>query len=325
MFEKFEFSTKILIKEAQKYGIEPIEIVPGKVLSLKHGTKNVHVFRQMASITSSVACMVCQDKTITKKILEMENISTPGGALLDKASTFDEVLKKFNEFKQNVVLKPLDGSKGVGVYLNINNQILLEEIWNKLSADHDEIIIERMVGGTEYRFFATREKTVAVTYREPANVTGDGSLSVEKLVEKKNEGRAGEGEGSAPLFKTIFDEDVVRILEKQGKSRTYVPEKGEKVYLREISNLSAGGDSIDMTDEMPEKYKEIAVKAVKAIPGLAYAGVDMIIKDIVSEDDNYAILEVNSSPGLGFHHFPYKGEERNVSQEILKLCFPEVL
>lgn len=40
----------------------------------------------------------------------------------------------------------------------------------------------------------------------------------------------------------------------------YVPLAGETVYLRENSNISTGGDSIDYTDDIPQKFKEYRCK-----------------------------------------------------------------
>ena len=41
-----------------------------------------------------------------------------------------------------------------------------------------------------------------------------------------------------------------------------IPQKDEIIYLRENSNVSTGGDSIDVTDQIPDDYKKIAVDAV---------------------------------------------------------------
>lgn len=44
-----------------------------------------------------------------------------------------------------------------------------------------------------------------------------------------------------------------------------MPEKEQIVYLRENSNVSTGGDSIDMTDVIDDSYKQIAIEAVAAL------------------------------------------------------------
>ncbi|MEG0708453.1 MAG: hypothetical protein RR427_11655, partial [Cellulosilyticaceae bacterium] len=42
-----------------------------------------------------------------------------------------------------------------------------------------------------------------------------------------------------------LDEGVTLFLKQQNKNLEYVPDKNERVYLRENSNISTGGDSLD--------------------------------------------------------------------------------
>ncbi|EMA30541.1 RimK family alpha-L-glutamate ligase [Haloarcula japonica] len=58
------------------------------------------------------------------------------------------------------------------------------------------------------------------------------------------------------------------------------------------TNVALGGEVEDMTGELPERVREIALDSVEAI-GLDYAGVD-----IVQSDDGYYVLEVNPTAGF---------------------------
>jgi D-alanine-D-alanine ligase-like ATP-grasp enzyme len=109
-----------------------------------------------------------------------------------------------------------------------------------------------------------------------------------------------------------------RESRRQGKSLEYVPSDGEVVVLRDESNLSAGGDSIDFTESAAIGFNDIAKKAIKAIPGLKYAGVDIITKDILQDptDDNYVVTEVEFSPAP-LSMFPLYGEPRDMAGSIL--------
>ena len=62
------------------------------------------------------------------------------------------------------------------------------------------------------------------------------------------------------------------MLVRQNYKLDDILEKGQELILRSPSNISAGGDSIDVTDEIHKEFKEIAISAVKAIPGIPYAG-----------------------------------------------------
>jgi D-alanine-D-alanine ligase-like ATP-grasp enzyme len=90
------------------------------------------------------------------------------------------------------------------------------------------------------------------------------------------------------------------------------------VYLRENSNISTGGDSVDYTDDIPQKFKEIAVNAARAA-GAKICGVDMMLEDYSDENTNYAIIELNFNPAIHIHSYPYKGKERNIAKHVLKL------
>ena len=81
---------------------------------------------------------------------------------------------------------------------------------------------------------------------------------------------------------------------------------------------STGGDSIDVTDSTPQVFKEIAVKAAKAM-GAQICGADIMIEDIQEELSPYAIIELNFNPAIHIHSFPYKGKERNIAYKIIKL------
>ncbi|MOA38199.1 Glutathione biosynthesis bifunctional protein GshAB [compost metagenome] len=92
--------------------------------------------------------------------------------------------------------------------------------------------------------------------------------------------------------------------------------------MRENSNISTGGDSIDYTDEVCASYKQIAIKAAKAV-NATFCGVDMMIEDITEEatDQNYCIIELNFNPAIHIHCYPYQGKNRKADDKILDLLF----
>ena len=152
----------------------------------------------------------------------------------------------------------------------------------------------------------------------PANVIGDGEKSIRELVEIKNQDPL-RGKGYVtPLEKINLEENAKLFLKQQGKDFDYIPLLNEVVYLRENSNISTGGDSIDYTDDIPEKFKEIAVLAAKAA-GAKICGVDMMLEDYRDENTNYAIIELNFNPAIHIHSYPYKGKERKIAIGVLKL------
>lgn len=166
---------------------------------------------------------------------------------------------------------------------------------------------------------------VGILHRVPANVKGDGKSNIRELVKEKNKDPL-RGKGyKTPLEKIRLGESEEMFLKNNGLDFDYIPKKDEIVYLRENSNISTGGDSVDFTDEIHTSYKEVAIKCAKAARA-KITGVDMMIKNIYEEEngDNYGIIEINFNPAIHIHCFPYKGENRKAGEKVIKLLFPEI-
>ena len=181
---------------------------------------------------------------------------------------------------------------------------------------------------TEYRFFVLDNDVKAIMLRVPANVTGDGKHTVEELVAAKNSDPLRGTNHRAPLELIQLNDLEKLMLKEQGLTIYSVPEKEQIVYLRENSNVSTGGDSIDMTDVIDDSYKQIAIDAVAAL-GAKICGIDLIIpdKDVKGARDSltYGIIEANFNPAMHMHVYPYAGQGRRLTMDVLKLLYPEVV
>ena len=170
----------------------------------------------------------------------------------------------------------------------------------------------------EFRFLVIGDEVCGILHRVPANVKGDGIHNIKELVEEKNKDSLRGYKYRTPLEKINLGDIEKTFLRLQNKNFDYIPKKEEIVYLRENSNISTGGDSIDFTDDILDKYKKIAVQAAQKV-GAKVCGVDMIIEDYRKEDSNYGIIELNFNPAIHIHCYPYKGKERNIGEKILEL------
>ena len=179
-------------------------------------------------------------------------------------------------------------------------------------------LLEEFIKGKEYRFLVIDNKVAGILHRVPANVKGDGIKTIRELVAIKNEDPLRGYHYVTPLEKINLDENAALFLKNQGKDFEYIPQKDEIVYLRENSNISTGGDSIDYTDDIPQKFKNIAVNASKAV-GARICGVDMMLEDYKDKNSKYGIIELNFNPAIHIHCYPYKGKERKIGEEVLKV------
>ena len=116
--------------------------------------------------------------------------------------------------------------------------------------------------------------------------------------------------------KIVIDIVVKRFLQNQGFDLDSIPKKNKRIILRDNSNVSTGGESIGMTEMMPDRFKKIAEKVSK-IFNAKICGVDIIIDDLDKEE--YTIIEINDNPGISSSEWPYEGEGRNIGTKILEL------
>ena len=319
-FEDLELSTQILMKEAIKRGIKTTVVDRNdNFISLERGGRKEYVKQATkTSKDSYITVLIMENKVVTKKVLAENNIKVPNGK---EFTNIEEAKLNIDDFiGKPSVIKPKSTNFGLGISIfpdGASKNDLHEGL--KLAFNNDNtVLVEEFVKGKEYRFLVIDDKVCGILHRVPANCIGDGKKSIRELIDIKNQSSL-RGKGyKKPLEKIALDDNAKLFLKQRGLDFDYIPKKDEVVYLRENSNISTGGDSIDYTDLIPEKFKEIAIKAARAAKA-KICGVDMMLEDYKSEDSPYAIIEINFNPAIHIHSYPYKGTERNIAKEVLKL------
>ncbi|TGK53485.1 bifunctional glutamate--cysteine ligase GshA/glutathione synthetase GshB [Leptospira kanakyensis] len=321
-FEDLEISTQIIIRDALARGIQ-VEMVDRKENFLRLIQGNHSEFVKEASKTkldSLMTYLVMENKIASKLVLEESGIRVPVGR---NYSNLETALSDYTFFlDKKKVIKPVTTNFGLGIGISEPGDSLdkFTSFVNIALGLSNSIIIEEFIEGPEYRFLVLGDEVIAVCNRVPANVTGDGKNSIRELILKKNEDpRRGEGHKTA-LEKIQMSDVELQILKDQGLGFDSVPDLGKQVFLRKNSNISTGGDSLDVTDNVHPDFKAIAVSAAKAA-GAVICGIDIISSQIESKPNvkTYAILEINFNPVLYIHEFPYSGKPRFVGDKILDL------
>lgn len=325
MKEIESFSTYLLGKEAERRGID-VEVSPmdnkNIFLKLKYKGKTEVITGQRISTLTYNAHLICKKKQLTRDFLNDNNVKTPQGKIFNKDEV-DEALEYAKGIKYPIVVKESEGSWGRNVYVNVKNEEEAIKYIKKVSETKNNFLVEEFYKGTEYRVLATRNKLLGVINRIPANVVGDGEKTIQELIDEKNsDPRRGEKHEKS-LVKIKIDDELLNNLSQKELKPESIPAKDEQIFLRKNSNLSMGGDSIDVTDSIHPRIKEIASRVIRSIPGLPFAGFDFMTVDITKdpEEVGYAVIEINDSPMLSMHHVPYQGRERNVAKEIINLIF----
>jgi glutamate--cysteine ligase len=318
--EDMELSTQLLLREAVKRGVS-FEILDRKENFVRfRKDDNTRYVKQATktSLDNYASILAMENKLVTKKILEEHKIRVPKGLEYTSA----EVAKSDFLIHRGkpVVIKPNQTNFGLGITILKENSD--EAVFRRavdIAFEHDTtILVEEFISGKEFRFFVIGDEVVGILHRVPANVTGNGAKTIRELVELKNQDPL-RGKGyHTPLEKIQTGEAEAMFLKPQNKDFDTVPALGEVVYLRENSNISTGGDSIDFTDDIPDSYKRIAVRAAKAL-NVVITGLDMIIPDVLAEatDDNYAIIELNFNPAIHIHCHPFQGKNRKLNEKLM--------
>jgi cyanophycin synthetase len=322
-------STVLLAKEAMERNIEVKHINKHQkemsFLELSYKNHFEYIIGQSSSKTSAPARYAGKNKALTKSLLSRAKINVTKGKLFHK-DKISEARSFIKEIGYPIVIKPVDGAHGNLVFIGLSNKKDCDMAIKKIFQEKNFVLVEKEFKGKEFRFITTASKVLAVTYRDPANVVGDGIHNMRELIKIKNKDPKRGEKTEKPLTKIKIDNITKQNLVEQNIKLDYIPTKGKKIYLRKESNISTGGDSIDVTDIVHPELKKIAIMSVKAIPGLAYAGVDLMTnKDILKKPtkNSYIIVELNSSPGIDPQHFPYQGKPRNVAKGIIDILFPE--
>lgn len=320
-YEDMEMSTQLLMRAAlcKGVGIEILDRSENFIRLSKKENKQLVIQATKTSIDNYATVLAMENKVVTKRILSEHGIMVPSGG---EYFTKQEALSDFSYYQDKaIVIKPKSTNFGIGItILKDNGDIINFEKALNIAFEHDNcILIENFVKGREFRIFVIDKEVVGILHRVPANVKGDGTSSIRELVELKNsDSRRGKGYHT-PLEKIALGEEESLFLELQGINFDTVVAKEEIIYLRENSNISTGGDSIDFTDLVDVSYKAIAVKAAQAV-GARITGVDMMIETIEepATEFNHSIIEMNFNPAIHIHCYPYQGENRRLNFKILE-------
>lgn len=308
---KMELSTKIVMKKAQDLGHE-VEVLDeyNSVIAID-GELVVQATKTNRDKYANI--IMLENKYMTKKILSKHGISVPAGVRITKEDEIDYTLFE----TKKMVVKPQDTNFGIGITILEagSSKAQIDKAINLAFSACDLVLIEEFHKGTEYRFLVVDGKCISIVKRLPAHIVGDGCNTIEKLVKIKNTNPLRGFKYKTPVEFITLGEYEVNFLSLQNLSINDVPADGEVIYLRENSNISTGGDSVEFFDQVPEFYKEQAVLATKYLD-VEICGLDLMIDDMLSYE--YTIIEANFNPAIQMHTYPLVGIGKDVASDIIK-------
>ncbi len=316
-------STGSIVQEAVRRGIPAIRLDPQRsFVQLGHGKFQKRIWATVTSETPNIAVEVASNKELTNRLMHEIGIPVPRSLVV---RSVDEAVRQAKRLGYPVVIKPLDGNHGRGVFINLTSDEEVREFYPSCLAEArgNAIIVETFIPGRDYRILVVNNQVVAVAERVPAHVKGDGRHTVQQLIDITNaDPRRGVGHEKI-LTRITVDSQTMEVLDRDNRTLDTIPADGEFVQLKLTGNMSTGGTSIDRTDDIHPDNIEISRQAAMVV-GLDIAGIDFITEDIAesAREHGAAIVEVNAGPGFRMHTNPTEGHPRHVGRAVVDMMFP---
>ncbi|MBL7912758.1 MAG: cyanophycin synthetase [Bacteroidia bacterium] len=315
-------STFSIINEAKKRNIPFRSMENGSLILFGQGVNQKMIRASMTSDTSSLGVDTAGDKEETKKILSKAYIPVPNGSVACSEQGLKEVIA---EMGFPVVIKPIDGNHGRGITTNIQTMAHAVKAFQIAKTISEDIIIEKYVEGDDYRFLLINYKLIAVAKRTPAMIIGDGVSNIQQLIDQTN-ADPNRGEGHEKVMTTIkIDKITTAILNRKNLTLEHILPIGEILFLKDTANISTGGTSTDVTDNVHPANILMAERVAKLMH-LDICGIDVVAKDVskpIHLNNNGSVIEVNACPGFRMHLNPSKGLARNVAEPVIDMLFPK--
>ena len=290
------------------------------LLQLGQGKYQKRIWAPYISTDSFIGAEIAFNKELTHRLLGHVGLPVPRAL-----SVTDEeaAVVAACTIGYPVVVKPLDSSQGRGVGVHLLDPASVRRQFHRAmhATASGRVLVESFITGRHYRILVIGGRYVAASERIPAHVVGDGSHTLQELVDMTN---ADPKRHANHRIRLVFDDDAKALAFKQGCAAGDRVPLEKRVYLSLTANISTGGISVDCTDEIHPYNRAIAEQAALVV-GLDVAGVDLIAPDIAQSvrETGGAIGEVNCGPGLFVvHSQPDVGQPREVVAPILDLLFP---
>ena len=298
---------QILVEEAYKRGIDVhIDDANAGLFTLSHGGRRIRCRESLTDLTSSISMSLCQDKSLTHKVLSAAGLNVP---TQQRAGNADDNLA-FLEEHLRVVVKPLDGEQGNGVAVDLQTIEHVQDAIKAAQAFDSRVLLESFHEGHDLRIVVIGYEVIAAAIRRPAQVIGDGQHNVRQLIEAQSRRRqaATQGESRIPV-----DAETLRAVQAAGYDYDSILPAGQLLAVRRTANLHTGGCLEDVTAILHPVLADAAVRAARALD-IPVVGLDMMVPG--ADQPEYVFIEANERAGLANH------EPQPTAERFIDLLFP---
>ena len=268
--------------------------------------------------TPANAMIVATHRHTAKQLLAAAGIPVARGAKFTKWPDAKAAFEHSFAHK-SIVVKPEARSQGEAVeqFSIPPTEKQFDRAFHEANRHHG-VLIEMMARGTTYHFTIIGQQVLSVLETAAANVVGDGRKAIKELIALKNGHRA-------TSRQLQLDASARRQLKAQALTPETVLQRGQQVFLTTAAHPQTGGDLYDVTDEIDDSYKQLALKAAATLD-LPVAAVDIVIDNLYAPYDPEAdgqanVISVNPVPDLAAPLHPDMGESRALAPALLNWLF----
>ena len=299
---------RIIVEEARRRGID-VELISAEhgYFRLTYGGRSIKCRESLSEMTSAVAMSICDDKAVTRKIVEAAGVDVPDEI---EAASADDV-RAFFETHEKIVIKPARGEQGRGIAVGLTKDDDIDGAFARAREVCERVLVEEFCEGDDLRLVVIDHRVVAAAVRRAARIYGDGHSTARELIQKQSRRRAAAtgGEANIPM-----DAETERCLRLEGFTMDDVPEEGREIQVRRTANLHTGGTIHDVTDHVHPTLVDAAVRISRAVD-IPVVGVDLLVPSHLGA--KYKFIEANERPGLANH------EPQPTAERFIDLLFPQ--
>ena len=298
---------RIIVDEAFRRGIDvQVDDAEAGLFTLVHGGRRIRCRESLCDLTSSVSMTLCQDKSLTHKVLRAAGLSLPAQQLAGSADDNQDFLDEHGR----VVVKPLDGEQGNGVAVDLSTLDEVQQAIEHARQFDSRVLLESFHEGVDLRIVVIGYEVVAAAIRRPAQIIGDGHTDIGTLIDVQSRRRqaATGGESRIPL-----DQETLRTVQAAGFDMDSILPSGQALTVRKAANLHTGGHLEDVTQILHPALVDAAVRAARALD-IPVVGLDLLVP--AADQPDYVFIEANERVGLANH------EPQPTAERFVDLLFP---
>jgi cyanophycin synthetase len=287
---------------AERAGAEVRDLGSGFLEIGAGGRPAARIWQQVVPLDDPVTLKLALDKPVVHGLLHRAAVPVPEHREW-RFADYRPALAFLAEAAGPCVVKAASGTGGgEGTTAGVDTPARLMRARLRAGRFDTRLLIERQAPGDVYRLLFLDGELIDVIRHLPPRLTGDGTLTVEGLIDAENARRVAAA-GAAGLSLLDVGLDTVFTLERQGLRLDSVVPAGASVAVQTVTNDNRIEDTSTVKEPLSGELVDAARRAAAAV-GLRLAGVDVITTDPSQplERTGGVVVEVNGTPGIHHHY-----------------------